>query len=125
MGASDGSAWHHETRNNRVAQAHQRGRQGRESAHTMLAIRLLSHEGTPQAEDECRVSHMHEQTGRCVLNCPATRLMPIECAAGCRQACGEFDGQRRLDRYFARGWRMRYSGLIGDPIPVSLRRQLP
>lgn len=43
-----------------VAQARRRRRQRRQFAATMLAVHLLHHEGLPEAERECRVSHLTE-----------------------------------------------------------------
>lgn len=43
-----------------VALARRRARQRVEFARTMLAIHLLHHEGTPEAEKECRVDHLSE-----------------------------------------------------------------
>jgi manganese/zinc/iron transport system permease protein len=43
-----------------IAIARRRTRQRWEFAQTMLAIHLLNHEGLPEADEECRVAHMHE-----------------------------------------------------------------
>jgi manganese/zinc/iron transport system permease protein len=43
-----------------IAIARRRARQRWEFAQTMLAIHLFNHEGLPEAEEECRVEHMHE-----------------------------------------------------------------
>ncbi|HET9493627.1 MAG TPA: metal ABC transporter permease [Chloroflexia bacterium] len=44
-----------------VARAARHVRQRREFAQTMLAIHLLHHEGLPEAEQESRVDHLHEE----------------------------------------------------------------
>ncbi|TFG63458.1 MAG: metal ABC transporter permease, partial [Gemmatimonadales bacterium] len=43
-----------------IALARRRARQRVEFARTMLTIHLLHHEGTPEAEKECRVDHLSE-----------------------------------------------------------------
>ena len=43
-----------------LAIARRRTRQRCEFAQTMLTIHLLNHEGLPEADEECRVDHMHE-----------------------------------------------------------------
>jgi manganese/zinc/iron transport system permease protein len=43
-----------------LAIARRRRRQRWEFAQTMLAIHLLNHEGSPDEEEECRESHLHE-----------------------------------------------------------------
>ena len=43
-----------------IAIARRRTRQRWEFAQTMLTIHLLNHEGLPEADEECRVAHMHE-----------------------------------------------------------------
>jgi manganese/zinc/iron transport system permease protein len=44
-----------------VALAHRRARQALEFGQTMLAIHLLQHEGSPQAEQESRVDHLLQE----------------------------------------------------------------
>ncbi|HST59083.1 MAG TPA: metal ABC transporter permease [Longimicrobium sp.] len=43
-----------------LAIARRRARQRWEFAQTMLSIHLLNHEGSPEAAEECRESHLHE-----------------------------------------------------------------
>ena len=43
-----------------LAQARRRARQRREFARRMLAVHLLHHEGSPDADRECRVGHLQE-----------------------------------------------------------------